>query len=225
MPAAQTPEAVAPLPASVQPTAVIDQHAAPVQLRSIRAVQDARDRATKWEDAAAEAIAKISDKELQGQVQKRLNTLTPQVAKDLLTTPGEVGVVTIAAYRESESGQPALVSVAYEGLGDTLNKSFFPRVVSDMPQLMRGEKKDSDQPLILDIPDSGYLIYELDKGDLKAGFIAQATMKLSLGAAVQQSRAKTAQVENAEARRDQADAERAAHDQAVQAAATQQPNA
>ncbi len=220
---AAQPQGLAPPPTGDQSPAVIDQHADPVQLRAIRAVQEARDRATKWEEAASEAVAKVPDKELKDQVQKRLNALTPDVAKDLLTTPGEVGVVTIATYKESKAGEPALVSVAYEGLGDHLNGSFFPRVVSDMPQLMRGEKKDTDQPLVLDIPASGYLIYELEKGDLKAAFVAQATMKQSLGAAVQQSRAKTAQIENAEARRDITEAQRNAADQAVPAAATQQP--
>ena len=58
-----TPSPAAPAPA------VIDQHAAPVELRSLRAIQNARDEAVKSQQAADEAAGKIPNKELQSQVQ------------------------------------------------------------------------------------------------------------------------------------------------------------
>ena len=191
---------------------------------SVRAVQDARDKAVKWQTAAEEAAGRFTDKDLQEQVQQRLTTLTPEVTKNLMGTPGEVGVVTIAAYRESDKGPPTMVAVAFEGLGDTLNSSFFPRVLSDMPQMARGDKDQQGLPIIMDVSSSGYLIYELDKGDVKASYIPQSIMKQSLGIAIQQSRAKTAQAESAVAERDQRDAQRQAQNQAAAAAAAPASN-
>ena len=76
--------------------------------------------------------------------------------------------------------------------------------------MVRGDEGKPGQPLYLDIAASGYLVYELDKGDLKASYVPQAIMKQSLGAAIQQSRARTAQVEDRDAHREQLAAQRPA---------------
>ncbi len=131
--------------------------------------------------------------------------------------------MTIAVYRERKTENEVLAAVAFEGLGDSLNPSFYPRVLSNLPEVPQNKE---NQPLSLELDPNAtsYLCFYLDHGDLKAGDIAHSQMKQSLGLAIQRSRQQpTAPVAGGVWPRSQAVLEQQQADlRAEQAAANQQ---
>jgi len=188
---------VAPPPASSTPAAqpeappVMDQKISAIPLRMLPDVQDVRQHNTPWEQAADQAVGKIGDPALKSSVSQQLSKIAPQVAKALLAHPGESAMVTIAVYRQRDTSRAAAAAVAFEGLDDALNPSFYPRVLANFPQ-PPGVPNTSAPSLELDPTATSYLCFFLDHGDLKAGNISHEQMKRSLDVAIEQSRRQSA---------------------------------
>lgn len=185
----------APVPAAPAAQPVMDQPAFPIQLRSLLAIADIRERPTPWQQAAQEAAGRVKDSALRNQVNQQLAAVGPQVAQDLLNKPGETAVVTVAVFKNPKTDQQSMAAVSYEGLGDSLNPSFFPRLLANVPN-PASAKQQSDGRLELDAIATSYICFYLDHANLMAGDVPHTLMKKSLDVAIQQAREKGARFAN-----------------------------
>lgn len=176
----------APTTPPAQAAAPMDQEIPAIPLRALPVVQDVRERSTPWQQAADQAVARISEPQLKSSVSGQLARVAPQVAGALMTRPGDSAIVTIAVYHAKDNPRQSAAAVAFEGLGDALNPSFFPRVLANFPQPPQGN--NIPQPLELDAGATSYLCFFLDHGDLKAGNISDEQMKRSLSVAIERAR-------------------------------------
>jgi len=162
----------------------MDQQAIPIQLRQLRAVQDLREKPTRWQQAAQEAASRVKDPKLRDQVSERLSAIAQQAAWDLLARPGQTAVATVAVFTDPKTEEQRLAAVSYEGLGDSINPTFFPRLLADIP----ATQPATENKLMLDPFATSYLCFYLDHADLLAGDVPHATMKKSLDLAIQFAR-------------------------------------
>lgn len=195
------PGTQAPLPIpqegqSQQPAAPMQQQIVVIPLRTLPAVESVREKHDSWQTAADRAVARIASPQLKNNVNRQLAKVAPAVAGALLHQPGQSAIVTIAVYKNRQSGQEAAAAVAFEGVGDQLNPSFYPRVLADLPRLPNAQQNQTDS-LQLDLEATSYLCFFLDHADLKAGNITQKEMKESLATAIQHARAEANNGENA----------------------------
>lgn len=155
----------------------------PIPLLTLPAVQNVREKNTRWQEAAQLALNDIHNKSLRDQINQRLNAVAPEVAKDLLTKPDSQAIVTVAIYKNPKTNRQALAAVAYEGRSDGLNPGFYSRVIADLPAAPRVSK--TQEQLVLDELATCYLCFYLDHGNLDAGRIPHALMKQSVQKAAQ----------------------------------------
>jgi hypothetical protein len=158
------------------------QHTHGVHLLSLSVVKDARQRQTRWQDAAKEAEDQITDPALRQKLDDRLNAMADTVAEQLIQKPDQCAVVTIAVYTDPGSEHQQRVAVAFEGLDESLNPTFFARLLADTP--LRGDQQEQQPGVTVDRAATSYMIYHLADGDLKASDVSQAQMKLSLAMAL-----------------------------------------
>jgi hypothetical protein len=168
----------------------MDQPASPVQLRQLRAVQDVREKRTPWQQAAQEAASRVKDPKLREQVSQRLSNIAQQASWDLLARPGQTAVATVAVFTNPKTEEQRVAAVSYEGLGDSINPTFFPRLLANIP----ATQPAGDNKLMLDPIATSYLCFYLDHADLMAGDVPHATMKKSLDLAIQFARDQGAQL-------------------------------
>ena len=155
----------------------------PIPLLTLTAVQNVREKNTRWQESAQLALNEVHNKSLRDQINQRLNAVAPEVSKDLLTKPDSQAIVTVAIYKNPKTNRQALAAVAYEGRGDALNPGFYSRVIADLPAAPRVSK--TQEPLVLDELATCYLCFFLDHGNLDAGRIPHALMKQSVQKAAQ----------------------------------------
>lgn len=155
----------------------------PIPLLTLTAVQNVREKNTRWQESAQLAFNDVHNKALREQINQRLNAVAPQVAKDLLAKPDSQAIVTVAIYKNPKTNRQALAAVAYEGRSDALNPGFYSRVIADLPAAPRVSK--TQEPLVLDQLATCYLCFYLDHGNLDAGRIPHALMKQSVQKAAQ----------------------------------------
>lgn len=155
----------------------------PIPLLTLTAVQNVREKNTRWQEAAQLALNDVHNKALREQINQRLNAVAPQVAKDLLAKPDSQAIVTVAIYKNLKTNRQALAAVAYEGRSDALNPGFYSRVIADLPAAPRVSK--TQEQLVLDELATCYLCFYLDHGNLDAGRIPHALMKQSVQKAAQ----------------------------------------
>jgi hypothetical protein len=170
----------------------------PITLGSLPAVQEVLERRVAWKDAEEQALAKIDNKALQGQVQHRLTDVATQVSKDLLARVDAQAIVTVAVYKDPKTNRQALAAVAYEGRSDQLDPSFFARVVADLPQAPRVQQDQGN--LELDQTATTHILFFLDHGNLDAGAIPNLKLKQSLSLAATKYRGQERDAELASAR-------------------------
>jgi hypothetical protein len=154
-----------------------------VHLGSLSVVSDARQRHTPWQDAAKEAEDQITDPALRQKLADRLNAMADTVAAGLIQKPNQCAVVTIAVYTDPGSEHQRHVAVLYEGVDESLNSTFFARLLADTP-LSAEQQEKQHSGLLLDRAASSYMIYHLADGDLKAENVSQDQMKQSLAMAL-----------------------------------------
>ena len=160
----------------------------PIPLLTLPAVQNVREKNTRWQESAQLALNEVHNKSLHDQINQRLNAVAPEVAKDLLTKPDSQAIVTVAIYKNPKTNRQALAAVAYEGRSDALNPGFYSRVIADLPAAPRVSK--TQEQLVLDELATCYLCFYLDHGNLDAGRIPHALRKQSVQKAAQTFRAK-----------------------------------
>ncbi|HET6250495.1 MAG TPA: hypothetical protein VFE47_22595 [Tepidisphaeraceae bacterium] len=204
-----------------------------VPLRTLNVVQNARERRTPWQQSADEAVARINDPAIKANVTQQLSALAPQVAKALMHEPGENGIVTIAVYKDRGTGKEILAAVAFEGVGEGLNPSFYARVLANFPQVPGTDAKLAER-LEYDPLASSFLCMFVNRGDLKADDITDAEMKKSLDLGIQQATQTTNSVPGGTAQPgqaaltqqqiDQIQQQENANAQAQEAAATEGPD-
>ena len=162
------------------PVPAIDRQPDGVQLETLAAVQDVRSGTRAGARPCSTPRRRLKTRRLRGQLGERLTRLAPQVAKSLMSAPGESAVVTVAVYRAADSGAQESAAAAFEGREGELDPGFFRAVLADLP----GPHQGVGQALALDRQSSSYLIFFLDNGDLKAGVVPHDRMKESLGDAL-----------------------------------------
>ena len=194
-----------------------------IQLRSLQAVLDARERRQDWHAAAQEAADRVQTDAIKAQLSQRLSGVAPIVAKALVAHPQENALVEVNVFDDA-SGKPALASVTFDGLGSDLGGDFLPGVLADI--IKAPEAEGVPQGLTYDPNASSYLVFFLGNKGLQAGDIPQPKMKQSIIAASNHQRDLAAHqdqvaLERAKLQQDTAAAQQQAADQAQQASAVQ----
>jgi len=179
-------------PASLPPSTAADLNSAAasageMQLRTLQAVLDARERRQDWHKAAQDAADRITDPALKDQFNHRLAGLVPIVAKALVGQPGQDALVTVAVYREqSQSAKQAMIAVTFNGPGQQISQGFFANVIAGMPELP--VSNDIPKNLSLDTEATSYLVFFLGKDQLLAGDIPHTVMGRSVVAMLNKQR-------------------------------------
>lgn len=187
VPTTPPPATPAPAPASAGAQAVAASDM--LQLRSLQAVLDARERRQDWHDAARQAAERIQEPALRDQFNQRLAGLIPTLANALMAQPQENALVTVAVYRDpARQGKQAMVAVTFEGLGDRIDRSFFADVLAGMPTPPQAEGIPTS--LTFDTEASSYLIFFLGNRQLQAGDIPHPLMGRSVVAALNRERSR-----------------------------------
>jgi hypothetical protein len=158
-----------------------------LQLRTLPAVLDARERRQDWHQAAQQAAERIQDPALKEQLNRRLAGLVPIVAKALIAQPQEDALVTVAVYRDPRKpAKQAMVAVTFDGLGSQISQGFFADVIAGMPKLPEAE--GIPKSLTLDTEATSYLVFFLGKNQILAGDIPHAVMGRSVVAMTNKQR-------------------------------------
>ena len=165
-----------------------------LDLRSLPVVLDAINRHQDWHEAARQAEERVPVPQMRSHLAQQLSALVPHVSKELLAHPSQVALVTVAIYKDSAQGKPAMVGVTYNGTEAQVPPSFFSDLLADFPEAPKA--KGLPEKLTLDREASSYLIFSVFKGDLKASDVPHEQMKKSLGVAMNQVAAKEAKTQS-----------------------------
>jgi hypothetical protein len=194
-----------------------------IQLRSLQAVLDARERRQDWHAAAQQAADRVQTDVIKAQLTQRLSGVAPLVAKALVAHPQENALVEVNVFNDA-SGKQAMASVTFDGLGSDLGSDFLPGVLADV--IKAPDAEGVPQGLTYDANASSFLVFFLGNKGLQAGDIPQPKMKQSIIAASNHQRDLAAHqdqvaLERAKLQQDTAAAQQQATDQAQQASAVQ----